>query len=209
MENAADLIFLIPSGLNLFCVNFTFEQLFFFSVVFLFPFRTSVGWSSACPTCGCGASPTGPAPYDPPSPWSSWSSHQPTSGSSVWPGQNIGLMRMEEKSKEKNSMNAWNILKCKLTKNNMRNMLILKFERFQYIHHEYGCKPFAAGRAWMSFWLVVRTASSKSNPDFPCKAPRLLQLRLKPFVDRAKMPRQTTIASDVCPPASQHKIKHS
>jgi hypothetical protein len=45
------------------------------------------------------------------------------------------LMRMEEKSKEKNSMNAWNILKCKLTKNNMRNMIILKFERFQYIHH--------------------------------------------------------------------------
>ena len=38
MENAADLIFLIPSGLNLFCVNFTFEQFFFSRWYFCFPF---------------------------------------------------------------------------------------------------------------------------------------------------------------------------
>ena len=33
-------------------------------------------------------------------------SHQLTSGSSVWPGQNIGRVKMDKKSKEKNSMNA-------------------------------------------------------------------------------------------------------
>ena len=48
--------------------------------------------------------------------------------------------------------------------------------------------------AWISFSLVLRMAELRSKEDLPCKAPTLLQLRLKPFVDKAKMPTQTTIA---------------
>ena len=46
------------------------------------------------------------------------------------------------------------------------------------------------GHASMSCWLLVRMAESKSKVDFPCKAPRLLQVRLP--LDQAKMPTQRT-----------------
>ena len=97
---------------------------------------------------------------------------------------------------------SWNYINFPSSINNMYMYVYIITSKKYY----YGCKRFAAAPAWMSFWLVVRTAASKSNADFPCKAPRLLQLRLKPFVARAKMPTQTTIALDGCHPASQYTI---